>query len=270
MILVTGSRGAVATHLISLLRERGLPFRAASSAADAEVTLNLSDPATFAPALEGVTSVFLYANDGQPATFAKEAVAAGVRDVVLLSSASVLAPDADSKPLARSHLEVERALFDSPLQVTSLRPGAFASNALGWAWALRSGRPISLPYPNAHNDAIHEADIAEAALAVLTEPDKAGGPYTLTGPESLSFVDQVEILAAATGRAIPIETVTREQWKAAMGDYMRPEYADALLDWWQSCDGRPATLTSDVETLTGRTPRTFATWARDHAEAFAS
>jgi hypothetical protein len=33
--------------------------------------------------------------------------------------------------------------------------------------------------------------------------------------------------------------------------------------------GRAATVTGDVERILGRTPRTFATWARDHAGAFA-
>ncbi|WP_433218751.1 SDR family oxidoreductase [Microtetraspora malaysiensis] len=269
-VLVTGSRGAVARTLIGLLRERGLAVRAASSrpAGPETIRCDLTDPSTFAAALNGVTSVFLYAEPSHTGAFTEEAAAAGVEHIVLLSSSSVLAPDAEKSPLATSHLDVERALDASSLHSTSLRPGAFASNALAWSWILRSGRPISLPFPGAHSDPIHEADIAEAALAVLTDPGLGGRPYTLTGPESLTFTEQLDILSRVTGRPFPFRQVTREEWKQEMAEHIPASYADSLLDWWQSSDGVPVEPTQAVPELTGHPARTFATWARDHAGDF--
>ncbi|MEV4472263.1 NAD(P)H-binding protein [Nonomuraea sp. NPDC049504] len=276
MILVTGGRGAVATHLVTLLRQADLPVRVASRNPGAlqvpggvtTVTCDLADPATFPAALSGVSQVFLYAEPAHIDRFIAAARLAGVEHVVLLSSASVLAPGAADDPLARSHLDVETALLTSPLTTTLLRPGSFASNASAWAWPIKKGDPLSLPYPGAHTDPIHERDIAEAAGAVLTDLRHQGRHFHLTGPQSLTFTQQIGRLAEVIGRPIGIKHVTREEWKREMEAYMPGDYADALLDYWQAGDGTPAQITDTVERLTGHPARTFATWARDHAGAF--
>ncbi|APU40387.1 NAD(P)H-binding protein [Streptomyces sp. TN58] len=270
-ILVTGGRGAVARGLRGLLAARGIPYRVGSRDRDTPdaVHCDLGGPATFPGALAGIRSVFLYAEASGIEAFVKEAVTAGVEHVVLLSSSSVLAPSADDSPLSASHLAVEQALTASPLRTTLLRPGSFASNARGWAWPLKSGRPLRLPYPGAYCDPVHEADLAESALAVLTDPALAGGSYTLTGPQSLTFAAQISILGEVLGRSIPFEAVTAEQWKAEVDGYIPGPYADALLEYWASTDGLPVEITGAVEQLTGHPARTFRTWAQDHAGDFA-
>ncbi|SEH01387.1 Uncharacterized conserved protein YbjT, contains NAD(P)-binding and DUF2867 domains [Nonomuraea solani] len=268
--LVTGARGAVATALIGLLRERDTPVRAASSApADPSVVrCDLRDPSTFATALAGVTSVFLYAEPAHADEFAATAAAAGVEHIVLLSSSAVLTPDPDASPLAKSHADAERALTSSPVRSTLLRPGTFCGNAMAWSWPIKAGTPVSLPYPGAHVDAVHEADVAAVAAAVLADPALGGRPYTVTGPQSLTFTDQLDLLSRATGRDIAVKHVTREEWKAEMAQYMDGPTGDALLDYWESCDGRPAELTPVVAELTGRPARTFASWAEENRAAF--
>ncbi|MFD8984082.1 NAD(P)H-binding protein [Streptomyces sp. NPDC059564] len=269
-ILVTGGRGAVARALSGLLTARGIPFRLGSrerGTSDA-VHCDLSDPATFPAALAGVRSVFLYAEASAAEAFVKEAVSAGVEHVVLLSSSSVLGPDPAGSPISAGHLAVEQALLASPLRTTLLRPGSFASNAMSWSWPLKSGRPVHLPYPGSFCDPVHEADIAEAALAVLTDPELGGRAYTLTGPQSLTFATQLAILGSVLDRPVPFATVTPEEWKAEMADYIPGPYADALLDFWAASDGLPVPVTDAVEQLTGHPARSFETWARDHAEAF--
>lgn len=270
-ILVTGGRGAVARALSGLLTARGIPFRLGSRERDTPdaVHCDLSDPATFPAALAGARSVFLYAEASAAEAFVKEAIAAGVEHVVLLSSSSVLGPDPAGSPISAGHLAVEQALLASPLRTTLLRPGSFASNATGWSWALKSGRPVHLPYPGSYSDPIHEADIAEAALAVLTDPDLGGRAYTLTGPQSLTFATQLAILGSVLDRPVPFATVTLEEWKAEVTDYIPGPYADALLGFWAASDGLPVPVTDAVEQLTGHPARTFETWVRDHADAFA-
>ncbi|MDT9692408.1 NAD(P)H-binding protein [Streptomyces sp. P9(2023)] len=279
-VLVTGSRGRVASTLIELLHNAGLKVRAASkNPADLSppggvdtVRCDLSDPADFDTALDGVDSVFLYAEASHIETFAARARAAGVQHIALLSSSSVLAPDAAENPIAAPHLAAERALEAAAargdVEATHLQPGAFATNALQWSWAIRAGRPVELPHPGAHGDPIHERDVAEAAFAVLTEPRLRGSSYLLTGPESLTFSEQLAILAEATGRPAASVAVTPEQWRASVADFLPEPVADALLSYWAANDGRPAPLTRTVEELTGHPARTFATWAADHAKGF--
>ncbi|MCX4818563.1 NAD(P)H-binding protein [Streptomyces sp. NBC_01142] len=274
-VLVTGSRGKVGSTLITLLHEKGVDVRAASAAPEklslpagvATVRCALDDAADFPAALASVTSVFLYAEPSQIGAFLEQAEAAGVEHIVLLSSSSVLDPDAADNPIAASHLAVERALAGSAVESTVLQPGAFASNAFQWR-AQASLGAIDLPYPGSYGDPIHEQDIAEAALAVLTQPRLRGATYHLTGPESLTFTEQIAFLERAAGRPIPFNTVTPEAWKESMSVYIPGSFADGLLSYWASTDGSPTPLTRAVEELTGHPARTFAEWAAENADAF--
>jgi uncharacterized protein YbjT (DUF2867 family) len=278
MILITGGRGAVATQLQSLLLQTGHPVRVASKNPDElqlpdgvpAIACDLKNPATFPAALSGITAVFLYAEASHIAEFIDAAGTAGVEHVVLLSSAAVLKPDAADDPLAKSHRDVETALLTSALTTTLLRPGSFAGNARAWAWPIKAGRPVSLPYPGSHSDPIHERDVAEVAHTVLTDPRHQGRHLHLTGPESLTFSEQIDQLAKITGQSITVNHVTREEWKQETADFIPVPYADALLNYWRSCDGCPVPLTGTVEELTGHAARTFAVWAHDHATDFVS
>ncbi|MFV5991281.1 NAD(P)H-binding protein [Streptomyces sp. NPDC056231] len=276
LTLVTGSRGRVGSALVSLLHRDGHAVRAASRdparldppAGVAAAACDLTDPATFAPALDGVGSVFLYAEPAGIDSFLTRAEAAGVRHIVLLSSSSVLGPDAQENPIARPHHAVEQALAASPLTTTFLRPGAFAANAYQWSAAIRSHGVVDLPFPRSHTSPIHEADIAEAALAVLTEHGLQGSAYHLTGPESLTAAEQIGLLAAASGRPVAVNAVSRSAWKESVTSYLPEEVAEGLLSYWASTDGSPAEVTGETEKLTGRPARTFAAWAEEHADAF--
>ncbi|MBD0709132.1 MULTISPECIES: NAD(P)H-binding protein [unclassified Streptomyces] len=279
-VLVTGSRGRVASTLLELLHTAGIEARAASKDPEAlspppgvgTVRCDLADPATFDTALDGVGSVFLYAEASHAGTFTERARAAGVDHVVLLSSSSVLAPDAEENRIAALHLTAERALdaasASGAFEVTHLRPGAFAANALQWARPLRAGHGPALPVPGAYGDPIHERDIAEAAFAVLTEPRLRGTAHHLTGPESLTFVEQLAILAEVTGRPAPHTVTTPARWKESDTAFLPEGLADALLSYWSAYDGHPTPLTRTVEELTGHPARTFAAWAGDHKETF--
>ncbi|WP_405403824.1 NAD(P)H-binding protein [Streptomyces sp. NBC_01104] len=274
--LVTGSRGRVGSALVRLLHRGGHSVRAASRhhgdlvlpAGVPSVACDLGDPDTFAAALDGVGSVFLYAEPSRITDFLAAARTAGVGHIVLLSSSAVLAPDAATNPIAAAHHAVEQALADSPVTATLLRPGAFAGNAHQWAESFRSGRTVELPYPHSRTSPIDEADIAEAALAVLTDPRLQGAAYHLTGPASLTAAEQVALLAEAAGRPVTVETVSRDAWKKAVSPFMPEVIAEGLLDYWAATEKSPADVTGDLPKLTGRPARTFADWATGNAAAF--
>lgn len=274
-ILVTGSRGKVGSHLIGLLHAQGIAVRAGSAdpskltlpAGVASVPLSLDDPAGFPAALDGVESVFLYCEPSHVDAFVKEAVSAGVRHVVIMSSDAVLLPGAADNCIAAPHLAVEKAFEGTSITTTPLRCGALAGNALPWAWALRGAGAVNLPFPDSYADPVNEKDIAEAAFAALTKPHFQGRSYHLTGPEALTFAEQVRIVEAAAGRNVPVRVVTPEQWKAARAGYIPADIADQLLVLWAQ-DTEPLKLTGDIEELTGHPGRTFAQWAEENADAF--
>lgn len=275
-ILITGARGKVGQAIIERLHSAGHALRAAS-ANPAELTvpagvevaeLALDRPETFEAALRGVRQVFLYPEPAGIDELIKAAGAAGVEHVVLLSSSSVLGPDAENDPLASHSLRVERALADSKLTCTFLRPDAFASNALGWAYFIGQAMPIQLAYPDARIAPIHPEDIADIAVEALTGDSLTGRRVALTGSESLSFREQLAVLAGAIGREIPVERITRAEAEQQMGHHMPAPMVSSLLDLWEAADHGPAAIADTTESLLGRPARTFEQWARENTAAF--
>ncbi|MFF7990808.1 NAD(P)H-binding protein [Kitasatospora xanthocidica] len=275
-ILITGARGQVGQAVIGRLHSAGRTVRAAS-ANPAELTvptgvqvaeLALDRPETFDAALRGVRQVFLYPQPAGIHELVKAAEAAGVEHVVLLSSSSVLGPDAANDPLASHSLRVERALADSDLTRTFLRPDAFASNALGWAHFIGRSMPIRLAYPDAAIAPIHPEDTADVAVEALTGTALTGRSVTLTGPESLTFREQLALLADTLGREIPVERITRAEAEQQMGAHMPAPMVSSLLDLWETADHGPAAIADTTRTLLGRPARTFQQWARENAAAF--
>ncbi|MFF2579785.1 SDR family oxidoreductase [Streptomyces goshikiensis] len=276
--LITGARGKVAQAVIQRLHSAGTRVRAAS-ARPAELTvpagvetaaLALDRPETFGAALTGVRSVFLYPEPAGIHELVKAAEAAGVEHVVLLSSASVLAPGAETDPLASHSLRVERALAGAGFTVTLLRPDAFATNALGWAYPIGRDLPVRLAHPEATLAPIHPADIADIAVRALTGDggSLAGRALTLTGPEQLTFREQLAIVSDAIGRAVPVEPITRERAAEEMAAHMPAAMAGSLLDLWAAATVTPVAVADTTETLLGAPARTFRQWARENAHAF--
>ncbi len=273
--LVTGSRGKVGQGVIARLHAAGHSVRAAS-ARPADLTvpdgverteLALDRPEAFVAALRGVQQVFLYPQPAGIRAFAEAAEAAGVEHVVLLSSSSVLGPDAENDPLAGHSLLVERALADSGLDCTFLRPDAFASNSLGWAYSIGRGLPIRLAHPDAHIAPIHPEDLSDIAAEALTGSLTGSAP-TLTGPESLTFRDQLAVLAEVLGREIPVERISRAEAEEQMGRHMPAPVVTSLLDLWEAATHGPAPVHDTTLTLLGRPARTFHQWARENTAAF--
>lgn len=230
------------------------------------VALDLADPAGFGTALAGVTRAFLYAEPTGIEAFVATAIDAGVEQVVLLSSASVLAPGAERDPLARHHLLVERALAGSSLVTTVLRPDAFATNALAWSRDVRERHAVELPYPDAHVAPIHSDDIADVAALALTGTAPVGGALTLTGPRSLTFREQLGTISALLGHEIAVHTITRREAAERMGRFMPEPMATSLLDLWAAAV-EPAPV-EPATALTGREARTFQDWAAENLDRF--
>lgn len=268
MILVTGATGNVGRHVVGELL-----------CADAKVRALTRDPATARlprgaevartdeMPLDGITSIFL-----NPAVFwtglgdvLERAREHGVRRAVLLSSAAALDDD-PRNVVGAHHLEAERAIEESGLEWTFVRPGEFATNALAWEATIRAGEPVREPYPQARSAPIHERDIAAVAARALLSDDLVGAKPVLSGPEALTHPRMVEIIGAAAGLPARFEEISPERARAEMLErpYMREGIVDTLLRMRAESVDRDVEISPEVERITGRPGRTFAEWAADH------
>ena len=215
MILVTGATGKVGRHLVAGLLAAGAPVRAltrdpAAANLPAGTELARFDPArpgTATAALAGATAVFLNATAvgrvlGQLMAAASRV---GVRRAVLLSSFTVRDNGAQPYAIGAQHKALEDMVAASGLERVFLRCGGFAANTLAWAPMIRADGVVRVPYPGAATAPIAEQDIAAAAVRVLLADGDAAARYVLTGPESLTQVEQVQAIGAAIGRDLRTE-----------------------------------------------------------------
>ncbi|MEU9502205.1 NAD(P)H-binding protein [Streptomyces sp. NPDC048196] len=285
MIVVTGATGNIGRSLVDRLLADGAAVRAltrdparAQLPAGAEVVRAdlTGSAADFGPLLDGADALFLnLAAGGDRAALAlvEAAAKAGVRRIVLNSSMAVTDTPADETNfIARMHATLERAVRDSGLEWTFVRGGNYATNALAWGPAIRDSGVVRDAHPGAQGVPVHEADLADVAAVALLDRTgtHAGQAYLVTGPEPLTVADQVAEIGRAIGRETRVEQITEEAAAEAMsGPHLPKEAALELVRMFGSTVDAPAFPISDtVERVTGHPARTFAQWARDHAEDF--
>ncbi|MFE1318286.1 NAD(P)H-binding protein [Kitasatospora phosalacinea] len=276
-ILVLGGTGTTGRRVARRLTALGRPVRTASRTASRTAPradsragggghrLDLDDPAGWAPALDGARALYLVEPDLRPGTDRRErlpllvdrAVAAGVRRLVLLSAYGVDEAD-DSHPLKAA----ERAVQDSGVDWTILRPGWFAQNFSETFWrpAVLSGL-LALPTGDGRTPFVDAEDIAEVAAAALAEDGDrhAGRAYRLTCPRAIASGEAAALISAATGRTVRHQDVTAGEFAAAATAHGTPAEAArrlaALLT--DVREGRGAEIGDGVEQALGRPPRSF-------------
>jgi uncharacterized protein YbjT (DUF2867 family) len=266
-VLVTGARGHIARSLITGLTSAGTPFRVASSQpGPGEFKVDLTTGEGLAEALAGVDQMLLYTQPG--GIDAVVQAARGVRHIVLVSSSAVDQADAATNSIAVRHKAVEDALLASGLPVTVLRPGAFATNALGWRESIRARSTVEVPYPDAQFAPIHQGDIAAVAQTVLASGEHVGEVLSLSGPASLTVRQQVATIAEVLGRDISLVELTRQQAFDGRPEFIPADVMESLLDTYARYVGRPSLVTDTVEAVTGAPARDFRRWVEDHRVEF--
>jgi uncharacterized protein YbjT (DUF2867 family) len=275
-VLVTGARGHVGGAVLAGLVAAGEPVRASSRdprpgefPGGVEVAqVDLTDPASWPAALAGVRKVFLYAHPEGAAEFAAAARKAGVQHVVLLSSASVLSPDAEANPIALRHIAVERALDEAGLDRTFVRPGYYATNALRWQ-SIRTGRVLRTAFPEAVTSPVHERDIAQVAVRALLDDKHRGAAYPVLGAGPVTVREQVASIAGALGEPVRLEEVDVDTYRAQLLTQLPGPIVERFLQARGNVPPLPAEMATDaVPEILGRPALTFAAWARDHAADF--
>lgn len=273
--LVMGARGSVGKRVLGELIALGVPVRASArrpepgqfpDGVDVRAA-DLTDPDSLAPAFDGVGQVFLYANHEGVQGVIDTARAAGVRRIVLMSSGSVMHPTSKGNTITEEHRAVEDAFAAAiGLTVIPIRPLVLATNSLGWAYPIKAAGAVSLYQPDALTAPIHERDIAAVAVAALTGDDDTTG--LLTGPTRLTQRDQVAAIAAATGKDIAVNDLTRADALAQFSRFMLAGEAEAVLQFLDDAAMGNSPATDTVEQILGRAALSFDVWAADHTADF--
>lgn len=270
-ILVLGATGTVGRPLVRALRAAGAEVRAASRGGEPVegapgVRLDLDDPSGFDAAFEGIDAAYLVMPSGRTDVTDRllPVVALAAERGVKLVMQSVLGADADD---AIPYRQVELALERSGTRFVILRPNWFADNFhTFWKQGIAAG-VIALPAADGKTSFIDARDIAESAAAALTGDRFDGQAFNLTGPEALSYAEAAVLLSEAVGKPILYQPVEDAAFVAMLtGAGLSADYAGVLAAIFHSVrEGWAAGVTDAVRTLTGKAPRTLATYAVDHA-----
>jgi uncharacterized protein YbjT (DUF2867 family) len=185
----------------------------------------------------------------------------------VLSSSSVDSTDT-ANAIAAYHLASENAVRESGLEWTFLRPNTFMSNTLRWLNQLRAGDVVRLQFPDVPISTIHPADIADVAVAALTEDGHAGTAYRLSGPVALKPAEQLAILGDAIGRSLQPYEMSRSETHDDLFAAMPAPYAAAIESFFGDGIGDETTVTPVVAQVTGHAPRTLQQWTRENAGLF--
>jgi uncharacterized protein YbjT (DUF2867 family) len=261
--LVLGGTGKTGRRVEQQLKARGVPTRVGSRSS--EPPFDWEDEDTWAPALQNVGSVYVsyYPDLAVPGaveavrSFAELAVESGVRRLVLLSGRGE--PEAE---------RAEAAVRDSGADLTILRSTWFMQN-FSEDYMLEhvlSGE-IRLPAGDVPTPFLDADDIAEVAVAALTDDRHAGQLYELTGPRSLTFAEAAAEIAEAMGREVRYVPVSLEEHATEATEHGVPAEVVELLTYLfaEVVDGRNASTTDGVRRALGRQPKDFADYTREAA-----
>jgi len=272
-ILVLGATGNVGTPLVKALLAKGEAVKAASRSGKpvegAEgVVFDFNDPATFAPAFEGVDRAYVMLPGGNSAVaeLLRPVVEAAVARGVKIVFQSVFGVDADDSIPYR---QVEIAIEKSGVPYVILRPNWFSDNFHTY-WKVRLDHGvIAVPAGEGKSSFIDVRDIAESAAAALTTDRFDRRAFNLTGPEALGYADAATILSGVVGKPVAYKALEDDAFIALLtGAGVPADYAGLLTSiFYPVRQGWTAGPTGDVETLTGKSPRSVETYALDNAAA---
>ncbi|MER5524611.1 NAD(P)H-binding protein [Streptomyces sp. NPDC002677] len=275
MIVVTGGTGNVGRALVARLVADGQPVRALTRAPETAGLPDKAEVVRFRPddqaaLFEGADKVFLYVQgaDGRMPELLDAARAAGVRQVVLLSSGIIQEGADETHPIHAMHATAERQIRDSGLAWTFLRPNAFATNALQWAPQIRAGDTVRGVFADMLTAPIHEDDIAAVAERALLDDGHEGAVHRLTGPAATTNTDQIAAIGRAVGRDLAFVEVGPAEAAPLLFPQTPPELVRGILKTFADTVGVAPEITTAVEEITGSPARTFEQWAKDHAADF--
>ena len=258
--LILGGTGKTGRRIAASLQAKGVPTRIGSRSATP--AFDWHHEAGWDACLQDVEAVYInYAPDlAMPGAtdaiqaFVDRAKRHGVKRLVLLSGRG----EAEAQAC-------ERIVQESGVEWTIVRASWFNQNFSEGAFLdMVVDGQITLPAGDIAEPFVDVDDIAEVAVAALTEPGHAGEVYEVTGPRLMTFADIATELSNATGREITYISVPHDAFVAGVKESGAPKEVVWMLDYLFNTvlDGRNAHLTDGIQRALGRPPKDFAEYAK--------
>lgn len=161
----------------------------------------------------------------------------------------------------------EAALRESGLPWSIVRASWFNQNfSEGYLLGSVLAGELALPAGPVPEPFVDAGDIADVAVAALTDPRHVNRLYEVTGPRALTFAEAVDEISRAVGRPIRFREVSAGDFVASMAGHAPREVVDLLLDLFTVVlDGRNSPVADGVQTALGRPPRDFSDYAGEMA-----
>lgn len=272
-ILVMGAAGTVGHYVLAMLRAFETHTVGASRSIDGKgagwVRLDLLDPQTFDPALDGVTKVLLVSRPGDEeadtvaAPFIEAMLRHRIRHVVVLSALGAgLRPDFSLRRL-------ELAVEDSGLPWTHVRPNFFMQMLATAPLAdeIRSQDTLSLPLADARVAYVDAYDVAEVIVKALLDDGHVHQAYEVNGPEALDHGEVCAMLARVRNRAVSYRPLASDAARTLLRQRGFPQvHAERVLRFYELIRaGWCASPDRELAALLARPLSTFREFAIRHA-----
>lgn len=262
--LVLGATGKTGRRVVDRLRRRGMAVREGSR--NGTPRFDWEDQTTWGPVVEGARAAYIAYHPDLAAPGAPEAVRAfadvaidrGVQKLVLLSGRG-----------EEEAQRAEREVLATGADVTVVRCAWFMQNFSEdfMRQTIMDGQ-IILPGGGASEPFVDADDIADVAVAALTEDGHRGEIYELTSPRLHTLGDVAAEFSRVTGRTIEYVPVTVEEYAAgAAANGVPSELVTFLTYLFGQVFGNNAYVTDGVQRALGRPARDLTTFAEDAAAA---
>ncbi len=184
----------------------------------------------------------------------QKAVEQGVKRLVLLSGRGEEEAQACERIVQAA--DVEWTVVRASWFMQNFSEGEFLDMVMGGA--------ITLPAGDVAEPFIDVNDIAEVAVAALTEEGHAYETYEVTGPRLLTFTELTRELAEATGRDLQYVDIPHAAFAQAIAESGAPADIAWLLNYLLETvlDGRNAYVADGVQRALGRAPADLTEFAR--------
>jgi len=264
-ILIIGKNGKTGSRVNQRLQALGYATRPVSRST--RPSFDWENPATWRSAIEGTDTAYVtYQPDlavhGAESTikaFVRAAAEAGLKHIVLLSGRGEKGAERAEEILKASGLSwniVRASWFCQNFSESFMLEGILAGE-------------LVLPAGDTVEPFIDVDDIADVAVAAVTEPGHRNKLFEVTGPRALTFVQCIQEISAALGRPLKFTTVPVDAYIDALQEQGVPEDLQWLLRelFTVVFDGRNSKVMPGVEEALGRPATDFRDYVRKTVES---